>query len=114
MCDSLIGTITNIDGKLKDTNNTQFDLANLNVRPELYMVKDGNKWIKPAAEFIMSVANRQKFFSFIKSVRFPDAFASNLRKNITDNDSKITGLKSHDYHVLMQRLLLASLHRFLN
>ena len=43
-----------------------------------------------------------------------DAFAANLRKNITDNDSKITGLKSHDCHVWMQHLLPAGLHPFLN
>ena len=114
MCDSSLGTILNIDGKLKDTNNAQFDLANLNVRPKLHMVKYGNKWIKSAAEFTMSIIDRQKFCSFIKSVRFPDAFAVNLRKNITDNDSKIVGIKSHDCHVIMQRLLPADLRTFLN
>ena len=78
------------------------------------MVKDGNRWIKPVAEFTMSVRDRQKFCSFIKGVKFPDAFASNLKKNITDNDSKITGLKSHDCHVLMQRLLPVGIRPFLN
>ena len=58
MCDSLIGTIMNIDGKSKDTNNTRFNLANLNVRLGLHMIKYGNKWIKPVAEFTMSAANR--------------------------------------------------------
>ena len=78
------------------------------------MVKDGNKWIKLTAEFTLSVVDRQKFCSLVKNVRFPDAFAANLRKNITDNDSKITGLKYHDCHVLMQHLLLVGLHPFLN
>ena len=61
VCDNLIGTILNIDGKSKDTIKARFDLANLNVYPKLHMVKDGNKWIKPAVDFTMSVANRQKF-----------------------------------------------------
>ena len=113
LCDSLIGTIMNTDGKSKATNNTQFYLENLNVWPELHMVKDSNKWIKPAAEFTTSITDRQKFCSFIKSVRFPDAFASNLRKNIKNNDNNIIGLKSHDCHVLMQRFLLAGLCPFL-
>ena len=78
------------------------------------MVKDGNKWIKLVAEFTMSVVDRQKFCSFLKSIKFSDAFASNLKKNITDNDSKITGLKSHDCHVLMQHLLLVGIRPFLN
>ena len=101
VCVSLLGTILNNDDKSNDTNNERFDLENLNLCPELHMVKDGKKWIKLATEFIMSVADRQKFFSFIKSVRFPDAFATNLRKNITNNDDKITSLKPHDCHVLM-------------
>ena len=58
VCDSLLGTILNIDGKSKDTNNVRFDLANLNVHPELHMVKDDNKWIKSAVEFTLSVADR--------------------------------------------------------
>ena len=41
-------------------------------------------------------------------------FAANLRKNITDNDSKITGLKSHDCYVLMQQLLPAGIRPFFN
>ena len=57
VCDSLIGTILNIDGKSKDTNNAWIDLANLNICSELHMVKDGNKWIKPAAEFTILVAD---------------------------------------------------------
>ena len=113
-CDRLLSIILNINGKSRDTNNTRFDLANLNVCPKLHIIKDGNKWIKSVVEFTMSVVDRQKFCSFIRSGRFFDAFAANLRKNIIDNDSTITGLKSHDCHVLMQHFLLAGLRPFLN
>ena len=58
LCESLLGTIFNIDGKSKDTNNARFDLARWNIRPELYMVKDGNKWIKLVAKFTLSVVDR--------------------------------------------------------
>ena len=57
VCDCLIDTIMNIDGKSKDINKSRFDLANLNVHPELHMVKDGNKWITLTAEFTMLVAD---------------------------------------------------------
>ena len=63
VCDSLLGTIINLDGKLKDTNNARFDLANLNIRPELHMVKDGTKWIKSVVEFTISIVDRQNFSS---------------------------------------------------
>ena len=62
----------------------------------------------------MSVVDRQKFCSFVKNVKFLDAFAANLKKNIIDNKSKIISLKSHDCHVLMQWLLPAGICPFLN
>ena len=66
VCDSILGTILNIDGKSKDTNNALFDLTNLNVRPKLHMVKYGKKWIKLVVEFTLSVTDRQKFCSVIR------------------------------------------------
>ena len=72
---------------------------------ELHMYKDGNKLMKSAAEYTFSEANRRKFYRFIISVKFSDGFASNLSKNIAQNDSRLFGLKSHDCHVIMQRLL---------
>ena len=46
-------------------------------------------------------------------MRFPDGFASNLRKNVSDVDGKISGLKSHDCHIIIQRLLGHGLRKFL-
>ncbi|KAL5562930.1 hypothetical protein UlMin_032677 [Ulmus minor] len=37
--------------------------------------------------------------------RKKNGFAGNLSKNVAQNDSRIVGLKSHDCHVIMQRLL---------
>ncbi|KAL5580230.1 hypothetical protein UlMin_012672 [Ulmus minor] len=37
--------------------------------------------------------------------RKKNGFAANLSKNVAQNDSRIVGLKSHDCHVIMQRLL---------
>ena len=78
VCDSLLSTIMNIDGKSKDTNNAQFDLANLNIHPKLHMVKDGNKWNKPATEFTMSVVDRQKFC--MKEHKVSRCFCSELEE----------------------------------
>ena len=71
----------------------------------MHLYEDGNKLMKPTAEYNFSEANRRKFCKFVKSVKFPNSFASNLSKNVAPNDSRIVGLKSHDCHVIMQRLL---------
>ena len=105
VCDSLLGTLLADPHKSKDTDNARRDLAKLGIRHELHLYEDGNKLMKPAAEYTFSEANRRKFYHFIISVKFPNGFASNLSKNIALNDSQIVGLKSHDYDVIMQRLL---------
>jgi len=91
--------------KSKDIDNARRDLHNLGIRYELHFYEDGNRLMKPAAEYTFSEANRMKFCRFVRSVQFLDGFASNLSKNVAQNDSRVVGLKSHDCHVIMQRLL---------
>ncbi|KAL5572352.1 hypothetical protein UlMin_021949 [Ulmus minor] len=105
ICDSLLRTLMGDPHKSKDTDNASCDLQNLGIRSELHLYKDGNKLMKPAAEYTFSEANRRKFCRFVRSFKFPDGFAANLWKNVAQNDSCIVGLKSHDCHVIMQRLL---------
>ncbi|KAL5579091.1 hypothetical protein UlMin_011533 [Ulmus minor] len=105
ICDSLLGTLMGDPHKSKDTDNARRDLQNLGIRSELHLYEDGNRLMKPAAEYTFSEANRRKFCRFVRSVKFSDGFAPNLSKNVAQNDSHIVGLKSHDCHVIMQRLL---------
>nr|GEW02383.1 hypothetical protein [Tanacetum cinerariifolium] len=55
---------------------------------------------------------QKKFCQFIKGVKLPDRFGSNFKHKVTDNDTNITGLKSHDRHIMMQRLLSYGLQRY--
>ncbi|GJS64510.1 hypothetical protein Tco_0679074 [Tanacetum coccineum] len=57
--------------------------------------------------------NRKKFCQFIKGVKLPDGFGSCFKHKVTDNDTNITGLKSHDCHIMMQRLLPYGLQNYL-
>jgi len=113
VCDSLLGTILDIDGKSKDTDKARIDLQNMGVRKELHLYKDGDRWMKPHASYTLSPDDGKKFCDFLKSVRFPDGFASNLKKNVIDGKNKISGLKSHDCHIIMQRLLPTGLRPFM-
>ncbi|KAL5675752.1 hypothetical protein ACJX0J_011883, partial [Zea mays] len=38
-------------------------------------------------------------------VKFPDGYASNLAKSITSDGCNLQGLKTHDCHILLQRIL---------
>ncbi|GJS28887.1 hypothetical protein Tco_0489507 [Tanacetum coccineum] len=55
---------------------------------------------------------RKKFFQFIKGVKLPDGFRSCFKHKVTDNNSNITGLKSHDCPIMMQHLLPYGLQQY--
>nr|GEX91308.1 hypothetical protein [Tanacetum cinerariifolium] len=56
---------------------------------------------------------QKKFCQFIKGVKLPDGFGSNFKHKVTDNDTNIIGMKFHDYHIMMQRLLPYGLQQYL-
>ena len=89
----------NIDGKSKDTNNARLDLTNLNVCLELHMVKDGNKWIKPATEFTILVVNQQKLLTHNRNDVAPEVILDNMIKSShqpTNDDDLITYVVDED------------------
>ncbi|KAJ9538028.1 hypothetical protein OSB04_030761 [Centaurea solstitialis] len=47
-------------------------------------------------------------------VKLPDGFGSNFKQKVIDNDSNITGLKSHDCYIMMQRLLPVGVRGYLD
>ena len=55
-----------------------------------------------------------QFCKFLKSVKFPDGYAENISRNVNISDGKISGLKSHVCHVLLQRLLPVGIRPYLN
>ncbi|KAL2455107.1 Uncharacterized protein Adt_45554 [Abeliophyllum distichum] len=113
ICDSVVGTLLNIEGKSKDTNKARLDLEDMKIRKELHLIKRGDKWMKPHAAYTLSADERKKFCKFLKSVKFPDGYAANISNNVSEDDGKISGLKSHDCHMLFQRLLPAGIRPLL-
>ena len=48
---------------------------------------------------------RKEFCKFLKSLKFPEGYISNISRCVSINEGKILSLKSHDCHVLLQRLI---------
>ncbi|CAL2228326.1 unnamed protein product [Prunus armeniaca] len=85
--DTLMGTILDIEGKTKDTIKARLDLERMGIRRD--------------------------FLKFASSVKFPDRYASNIARCVNVDEGKFTGLKSHDCHVFMQRLLPVGIRHLL-
>ncbi|KAM6581559.1 hypothetical protein CsatA_005333 [Cannabis sativa] len=83
VCDSLLGTILDND-KSKDTTNARHDLKKMGIRESLWIYEDGNgRLMKPHAPYVLT------------------------------HESNIIVLKSHDCHVIMQRVLAVGVRKFL-
>ncbi|GJW37322.1 hypothetical protein Tco_0060242 [Tanacetum coccineum] len=103
-----------MNDKSKDTAKARQDLKKLGIRSGLRLSQTKNKKCsKPQAAYSFSLENIIFFCQFIKGVKLPDGFGSNFKHKVTDNDTNITGLKSHDCHIMMQRLLPYGLQQYL-
>ncbi|GJU31943.1 uncharacterized protein Tco_1175532 [Tanacetum coccineum] len=111
--EALLNTLLQND-KTKDTVKARQDLETLKVRKELWLVKKPNgKLEKPHPKYSFTTEGRKRFCKFIKGVRLPDGFGSNFKQKVTADDNNITGMKSHDCHIMMHRLLPYGVQQYL-
>ena len=61
ICDSLVGTLLNIEGKTKDTIKARLDLEDLNIKKELHLKLEGNKLLKSYASYTLTLNERIEF-----------------------------------------------------
>jgi hypothetical protein len=98
-----------ITGK-KDTVKVRRDLQRRNVRPHLWLTpnpRKPGKMVKPRASYVMTDDEFEKFARTLELLKTPSGYGSDLANCIRKKN--FGGLKSHDYHLLMQELLPLSL-----
>jgi hypothetical protein len=71
------------------------------------------KPIIPRAVYQMLPQGKNIFCTVIKYATFPDGYASNMYHKVNLEDKRLTGLKSHDCHIIMQDLMPLALCRSL-
>ncbi|KAI5328469.1 hypothetical protein L3X38_027866 [Prunus dulcis] len=111
--DTLVGTILDIEGKTKDTIKARLDLERMGIRRGLWMNRDSDKARRDLAFFSMKPNDKKEFLKFESFVKFPDGYALNIARCVNVDGGKFTGLKSHDCHVFMQRLLPVGIRHLL-
>ncbi|KAL3838469.1 hypothetical protein ACJIZ3_023060 [Penstemon smallii] len=107
VCDNILDTLLDIDGKTKDNIKARFDLQALGIRKHAKL--DGNSYLVPPACHTLSMVEKRKLCAFLASVKFPDGYASNLSKCVNSKECRLTGMKTHDCHVILQKLLPLSI-----
>ena len=108
--DNLVYTLLDDKTKSKDNLNAIKDLCELNIRSDLWP-DDNEKY--QAACFSLNNHGKDIFLSVLKNVKLPDGYASNLSSCVDVNSRKLSGLKSHDCHVIMRDLLSVAIRNLL-
>ncbi|CAI0559256.1 unnamed protein product, partial [Linum tenue] len=105
VCDNVLGTIMDLKGKTKDTMKARLDLEEMKLKLELHPNREGGKLIMPRAKYTLLRDGKHKFCQFLKRMKVPDGFSSNVSHCVNVDEHNTSGLKSHDCHVLLQHLI---------
>ena len=87
----------------KDTTVVQADLQARGIRPHLHLQpidNDGQRLRMPDATYVLLAADKVKVLQVLENLRTPTHYVSALYTKISKG--KLSGLKSHDFHVLLQ------------
>jgi len=83
VCDSLIGTLLNIQGKTKDGVNARLDLIEMKIREDLAPREVGRRTFLPPACYTMSRQEKITFCLCLKSVKVSQRYSSNIQSLVS-------------------------------
>ncbi|CAA7034547.1 unnamed protein product [Microthlaspi erraticum] len=109
---SIVSTLLHC-GKSKDGLQARKDLEELGIRKDLHPTIKGKRTYLPAAPWSLSRTEKKIFCRRLLDFKGPDGYCSDISRGVSLDECKVTGLKSHDYHVLMQQLLPIALRGLL-
>jgi hypothetical protein len=72
----------------------------MGIKKELHPCECGNKILLPSTRYTLFIDEKRVICQFLKDVKMPDSYASNIARCVNIEECKISGLKSHDSHVL--------------
>ena len=101
--ENVFNTVMQVEGKTKDNEKAREDLKVLCRRPELEKNEATRKF--PKACYTLDKPSKQILCEWVKNLKFPDGYASNMARCVDTRKHKLFGMKSHDCHVFMQRLI---------
>jgi hypothetical protein len=95
-----------VTGFMKDNMNAKKDLAALYYRPSLEAKTNvRGELSRPKALYYLKPTERKEVLRWIKTMKFPDRYATNIERAVNVGTDKLNGLKSHEYHIFIKRLM---------
>jgi len=103
--ENIFNTVMDVKGKIKDNIKARLDVALFYNRKNMELVCDGSQVAKPKASFVLEKNTQLLVYKWLKSLRFPDGYASNISRLVNTEECRLYRMKSHDCHVFMQTLI---------
>jgi hypothetical protein len=112
---SIISMCFDFTGFMKDNMNTRRDLANIcdHTSLEARANPRGNL-TRPRAPYYFKPKERKKMIKWLKTLKFLDCYTANIKRAVNISTGKLNGLKNHDYHIIMERLMSVIFCGYLN
>jgi len=106
ICDSIVGTLFDIQGKTKDHVNARYDLQSIGIRKDLHPRDIGKGRIEFSVTcFSLNAHEKTTFCGAFKDTKLLDEIASNISKCVQVTNKKISSYKSHVAHFMLHYLL---------
>jgi hypothetical protein len=99
--EALIHTCMHFE-KTKGNLRARRDLAMLCDRPTQVLNDNGKP---PHALFCLTSKDKIKVMRWMKKIKFPDGYVVGLKRDVNLKIGKLTGLKSHDFQILIERII---------
>lgn len=92
-------------GKTKDSEKARLDMEHLGMRKDQHPLLKNDKYSMPPALYTLGSDDKSYLCQFLQDVKMPDGYASNIKRCVDMTRRKVSGLKTHDCHVIFQKLL---------
>ena len=89
VCNNLVGTLLNIEGKTKDTTNARLNLQDLKIKKDLHLIEVDKRLVKSHTSYTLTSSEQVEFCKFLKSVKFSDGFVSNISRCVNERGENI-------------------------
>jgi hypothetical protein len=109
--ESILSTCMTFIDKTKYNHKARKELAHLCNRPSLELKSSGSK---PCAPFYLKPKKRKEVLIWLQHLKFLDGYAMGFRRVVNLEPGKLSGVKSHDYNIFMERLISVMFHGYLN
>jgi hypothetical protein len=101
-CQALINTCMDFSDKTKYKDNAHMDLAMICGRPTQVIRENRGK---PKAYYCLKPKKRKEVMKWMKDLKFPNGYAVDFRRSMNLKTMNMKGLKSHDFQVIIERLV---------